>query len=686
MCLVNNYMAKSKTWKVLLICFLVLLVLGTSLGVLFWAYPSAMTQSVIPSNCYSSENFQTDGSFTCPSTASSCSITVSLDCKTRTDQVAKVIARVKDPNYGTSSHWIVLRNEYDQLESWYEQSVVSGIPPSPTSGIIDLPYDWKATKASKTLGGTPEEVLIVPNSKEYTSSTIPPNEQSWTKYSYYRRGGSGNTNPEPVSNCQNQEICSGTIDAFSCSQTSTGDLKLTISGSQSTAWSKTNSGTLASGKSIYWVGKIIGTKSYQMQSECTQNMPVSNDPSSYYECKINPTTGCGFKNPVPIACPSGQVFDENTVQCKPPYSYEFKLDKTSYAIGESATGTFRIYDSTQYSGVPFKICIEKISSGEKTCIDLQTKSDGRGTFTLAKQTATGTYKIYAHIDHPSGVDADTTPISVFYVEPFSFNLYATDLNQGSGDVEIYAVVTDAQGQAKRDVSFLFTGTTCGTKEISNKCNWALDSIKTEGAYYKLICSVSESCLVTFIVKATDSTGYTTPHSATQTIQVETQAITIQHSNSEDFQMPDEGSHTFEFNIMDSNLNPISSPDVLTVQVQDRGGCLTGTFCNYVSSPNYNQQIPSINPTEIAPTGNGRYKFTHTFGYGANHVIIHVEESGLESNTYDEQFYFWQTDTPAVEDPTSPTTFPVAYIVFGAIIVIGLIIFFVIILGRKKKKK
>lgn len=680
-------MSKNKTGIIFGIIFLIILFIGGGLT-LYFLIGGEKPQSAIPSTCTISESWEGTSEFLCPSDASACHGKVWLECDYQTDTFAKVTARVKDHEYDEDGHWIVLRNEYDQLESWYEVSQVTATPPIATSNAFDLPYEWKGYLSTKTGGGTIFPILVVPNPRYFEANNIPSDLRRWNRYIYYKKGGAGNTNPEPIYNCQNREICSGTVDAYSCSQTSMGDVQVTISQSASSPWETHETFTLNPNKRIIWAGNIEATISKAQENPCTKNKENPNDPSSYFECKKDPSTRCYYLDDQPTPCPIGEVFYERDQMCRPPYNYEFNVDGTSFAVNSRVTGDFRIYETNDYQNIALNICIGKLGQSP-TCITERTGLDGRGTYSLPPQAYTGVYEIYAEVKHPLG-ETQTKKYTIQYVEPFSFSMYSLDQNQNTGDVIVYAIVSDSLGEAKRDVEFHFDSTTCGRDNIANKCDYGLDKITDDGAQYKLWCTVTESCLVTFVVTAEDSTGYETGQDTIQ-INSETQAIIIQHANKEDFQMPDEGKHTFNFNIMDSNLVPISDPSKLIIQVRDRGGCLTGTFCNFIASPNYNKNIPAINPVPINKE-QGRWKFDHTFIFGSNHIIIAVESYGLESNKYEEQFVFWEcidcvgTDPdPSDPDPTPKPSFDIGLIIAGSIVVLGLLTFFGIIFMRGKKK-
>ena len=94
------------------VVFLVLVLAGVT--VYFSVY--GKSQVVIPQYCYKTDSFSTSSSYRCPSGSSGCDVTVNLSCSSPTS-TPKVTARTNSPNYWELSHWIVVRNKYDNLES-----------------------------------------------------------------------------------------------------------------------------------------------------------------------------------------------------------------------------------------------------------------------------------------------------------------------------------------------------------------------------------------------------------------------------------------------------------------------------------------------------------------------------------------------------------------------------------------
>lgn len=676
-------MAKNKTHTgaIILGVFVALLLLGGG-GFLIYKF-AVPSQSIldIPQYCYSSEPFNTVGSYTCPADSAGCSVTVKLKCNTQTGENPVVLARVKDFNYGSNGHWIVYMDDYGQLKSYTEQSTVSGSPLVRQSDVLDLPYNWKGYFSTKAFGGTYETVLIIPNPKYFTADSIPSDTNQWRNYVYYRAGGVGNTNPLPLYDCQNQEICSGTTEAFSCQQSSTGDLILTIKDSKPQAWEKTNSGTLPAGKRINWVGEITGDASYRQESECRENKVNPSDPNSYYECIL--VDGCGEYKTSLSYCDDGEVYLEAEQRCSAPYTATLTTTQQSYAQTDAIKGALQLKDTAQISGIDVYFQLYDVAGNQIIEKKVTTASNGKAEFSIGAQ-AVGTYEIKAKIMHPLKTSYSNT-VRVSVVQPMGMVLYPKNIRQNTGQVEITAIIIDEAGDPKTDITdFDFSGTGCGTKDYSAQTTWAFKTTSARGAEYTIISNVDQACSqFIFKVVSIDATGYRS-NPVTQTVTVEKSTVVIEPVNENDLHNKDEGVYTFKFLVLNEQRQPIT-PQSLHVVVQEKGGCVSGEFCTAEGSQFFGKNIPEVSVTS---TGTGQYQFSHDFEDGLNYIYISASADGLSDTTYDTSLHFWQVDDEIGgggddDDGGDDGGLPIGLIVTSGIVLVGLVIFFVIVFRRKK---
>lgn len=695
-------MAKNKSIiPVIVVIGLVLLLLGAGIGSYFYFTGSSkfvpqtavegQTTETIPQYCYPKEAFTTVGSKKCDPNSAGCEVTVTLKCLTQSENVQTVIQRVSSYNYHESGSWIVLRNEYGQLESWYRASVISGNPPAGESPQ-DLVNTWKYYKAKKAYGGNMEDVLVVPNDDKYT---VPPASPSqWTNHLIFRKGGSGNTNPTPIANCQNTEVCTGTNPYF-CEQCSTGDLKLCISYSSKDSWTKTNSGTLPAGKTINWVGDITGNTAYQRESQCRYDMPHPSDTTKYYSCGLD-EEGCGVLAPSSSDCPTGTVFIEQYHACKPPFDVVVTTTKQAYAQAEPIEGKVELKNTPNVDQIPIDVYLYDLAGTQKSFKSGKTDSSGKFSFTLGAQ-AVGQYDIKVTVKHP--LKTFTTPATrVSIAQGMNLVLYPENNVQNTGDVKIYAIVTDIAGTAKTDITnFDFTGSSCGTKDAKSWITWAYKSVTSRGAEYTITANVPEPCQFTFKVVAIDSQNYNSQPPQLQGVRVEKSTVTIEPMNENQLMNLNEGSYTYKFMVLNEKRQPIT-PQLITIRLQEKGGCFSGEACTAQGSRFFGTNIPAIVAQGTSNTG--EYSFTTRFYDGLNYLFITASADGLSDNTYDTSLYFW--DVP--DDDTCPTGqqkcsdgtcsatceggngggFPTSLVVTGVLVVI-VVGFFLLIIFRRKKK-
>lgn len=270
------------------------MILGIIGGIIYFIPPSS--QDVIPQTCQFQTTNSQYNSYSCPTTASGCSVKVTLQCDTKVTE-PKVIARTDDSYYKTG--WLA----YDRgngLESWVYDSLVTR---SVSGTQFDIPYGRKAIFYTES--PSQGEKLYV----------LAPEEGGSDKYYRYRQSSGADTSPTIKYNCQNQEYCFGTNNIYQCTQQVTGSVSRTVSYSGSQAGSKTDSFTLTKGQTISWNGKIDYTETTTMQSECTKNVKATS-PNTYYVCILN-QYGCGKIDRTTEKSCGTQVFNELTGSCTP---------------------------------------------------------------------------------------------------------------------------------------------------------------------------------------------------------------------------------------------------------------------------------------------------------------------------------------------------------------------------------
>lgn len=151
--------------------------------------------------------------YVCPASASYCDVTGRMYCDETTDSNPVVIARASSPSYGENGHWVAVSNEFNQLQGWYEEVSSSRANWGTGRQWIRLPYSYWGFEV--TSGTTSDKGFWIYENPSSSEPNIP--SQGNYRYFRYKQTGSGaNLNPSPQDNCQNTEICSGSIGQYTC--------------------------------------------------------------------------------------------------------------------------------------------------------------------------------------------------------------------------------------------------------------------------------------------------------------------------------------------------------------------------------------------------------------------------------------------------------------------------------------
>lgn len=272
---------------------IILIVLSLSIGIYFILQTP---QSIIPSQCYLTEEGSTSGTYKCPTDASSCVLTLSLDCSTQVS-TPKVVFR-------TNGNWIAW--DYDSDGDLDCYSIKSN--PSPSCNI---PFTNKILLPQLSpIGGG--KFLYGSSSTVFTKKTeVESNYCADIRY----LSGTGCNTAISTQGSEYYEIISGTGDSYQCSESITGSISKVISYSGSVPGTKTETITLSPGQTISWNGQIDYEIKKVKNSECTQNVKVSS--TSYYKCIIG-SDGCGYIDKSQVISCGDMLFNEIIGECQVP--------------------------------------------------------------------------------------------------------------------------------------------------------------------------------------------------------------------------------------------------------------------------------------------------------------------------------------------------------------------------------
>ena len=143
--------------------------------------------------------FTTSNSYVCPENYG-CSAQAVFECVTTTGEQPIVIARTDDFDY--SSGWIAYDNGFGGLNSYAYSTSLSDENIQGERTLIILPLGAEGFFAFDERGCQDQNCLYVIREPG--------------KFYRYNPGGTGDINPEPQSDCQNKELCSGTTQRYNC--------------------------------------------------------------------------------------------------------------------------------------------------------------------------------------------------------------------------------------------------------------------------------------------------------------------------------------------------------------------------------------------------------------------------------------------------------------------------------------
>lgn len=653
---------KNKKKNVMYISFAFILLIALVSGGLYFYLINNTTiqQSTFPSQCTLQNNGIAYSTYKCPSTASTCDVTLKVDCNQQTSQ-QKVTFR-------TNGDWIAWDVDNDGSLNCF--SVHSN--PSPSCNIaysnnILIPLNSPIISGS-TLYGSVATIFT----KKIVSS-------QYCAENRLLAGGGCELSTSPVLNKGYYEITSGSQSTFQCEQSYSGSQSGNILYSSNKAGSTSKTFSLSSGQTLTWTGSYSNQINYkeitQKVSQCTQDTVDSSNPNVYYICTAD-INGCGTLSTIKSFCPSQQVYDMNQQKCTPAYAISLTLNKNLVSSQDSVTGSVKISQTTQVSNIPVKIALINNLGKEITSITINTDSVGSKSFNLGTVKDVGDYQVTATFLHTLGEQSISKSLSVR--NPIFITLIPdpTNIQYTSEDIKARALVKGLNNEDLTVTKWDFSGTVCGSEDLSKKVVAQL----TKLGEYELYIPVNTPC--TLILKAIgfDSSGLpSTADSISITVK---QASVIIKSDYGNVQDKDAGTYTINFQTLDVNLNPIDTNNIITITT-GTNACVSGSgkVCSSTNSP-----LPAVivNRKDI-----GSYSFTYNFPEGGL-SLIHIDStttsatSGILKNTAD---YSVNLNRPAGDIGGGPGGGGGGISYFWIIILtIGItsIIIIILILIRRKK--
>lgn len=637
-----------------IISFLFLLSISAIFGIIYFI-PSSSQSGIIPSSCVVESQDFSFNNFNCPDDASLCEATVTLDCSTKVSE-DKVVFR-GSTQQALPQQIAVDTNGDGALESYTRSSGFSSGCGSP---IVFLPDPYQQNYVCKFNN----EIRIWKADENRAYS--------------YASGGSISTQNSPISgeSCSGAGgfiKCAGNTQAYVCSEPLRNELgqvikEITYTGSQ--AGSTTESVILGAGEGIRWLNRIDYEVSEIQQSQCTKDIR-GDDPDEYFQCTIN-NNGCGVLSNQISFCEDGLVFKESTGECGTAYNLELSSNKRVYATGERITGKIDLSDSDKVSFIQTRISLVDVLGNEKDFTTVSTNSRGEASFSLDGQTLTGDYLIIAEPEHPDG--NVPVEITVTISQPINLRLapFPDRIQYNSEPITVKAFVTDSDGNAEDASSWDFSGTKCGSRDLSRDVEIQRLGRTSQGTEYLLRAETSNTCQFTFKAIAVDDSGFRSQADAVN-IEVRSAEVLIKPDLSS-VQDKDAGRRTVSFTTLDPNLQLLDT--INNVKITDSDGCVSGEFC--ITD---NKVLPEV----IVTGDDGSYSFTYTFKDGLSTIQITSSSSEIQSTTQEFIVNLFPTGS---QDPIGGGTdngIPLGLIFTSGILLVGVVIFIVILTrGRRRR--
>ncbi len=343
----------------------------------------------IDQQCYVVSSGTTTNSFLCQGTK--CDTKIYDTCSVPNSQDPIVIGRTSSSvNSQGRRYWYAIYSEVSKsLQSYCYATVVTGTLTNPK--LVDLPYGEKGIIAGGPfnpcrLGG---ECLFVPSADRYVEY-IPSNSCG------------ADLSPLTKYNCQNQEVCSGSISKYTCTKDiylddvkyRTINYSEIIAGQYSSDVIRllTNQKISASGGSIDWA--VIDDSVACSASQCNPQK------TGYFACSTG--TACPKKSSTLTPCASGEFCTQggSGAKCEIPFAITSSFidaegqQVTGYGPGEPIKVELVI--STAVSSATLEVRLQDKSRNSLS--DVQTKPISSGsankfTLTFPGQTETKEYDI-----------------------------------------------------------------------------------------------------------------------------------------------------------------------------------------------------------------------------------------------------------------------------------------------------